>query len=546
MKLIGLSTPFLIIFLVFVEVSWAKQYEQRPVSDIEKTFKEKLNEIYKLQNNNLSERILLSQQLLEIAKRSTVDKYVAISHYEIGYSYEIFGLYEQAANALFEALNDLKDNKNDILTSKIYNELGLVFQGVRDYEQSLLYFNKFLEIQKELKDTAEIAGAFSNISLIYLSKEKYDSSLFFSNLSLKLRKKIGQESTIPISMHNIGEAYFGMGQFQEALDYFEQTKVLYKNLKNEYQIFHLNYSIINVLLALNDYSKALKIIHENKTILNKISGIYNKQLLLKSQYKYYKATNNSNQALYYFELFNQLSDSIQGAEIKEKLINLQVVYNLKEKNETIKLLSEREKNLELEKKNKNKNIFILISILFLAALTILFLLTRIKLRNRNIEILNLNIEKQKTNEKLLKSDIDLKNKQLVSYALNKIKYNDQIKEIDKIVSENKNDIPHLIKAVKASLKTNEHNDEEWNKFKTHFEEINQQFYYKLKQHSYNLTSNDYKICALIKINFNIKEMASFLNISPDSVKTARHRLRKKLNLSNEQDLHTFIQNIDNE
>jgi len=42
---------------------------------------------------------------------------------------------------------------------------------------------------------------------------------------------------------------------------------------------------------------------------------------------------------------------------------------------------------------------------------------------------------------------------------------------------------------------------------------------------------------------NIKEVASVLNLSPDSVKNARYRLRKKLNLNSQDDLFEFVNNI---
>ena len=38
-------------------------------------------------------------------------------------------------------------------------------------------------------------------------------------------------------------------------------------------------------------------------------------------------------------------------------------------------------------------------------------------------------------------------------------------------------------------------------------------------------------------------MAAILNISPDSVKTARHRLRKKLQMQTEDNLTEFLLNL---
>ena len=53
-----------------------------------------------------------------------------------------------------------------------------------------------------------------------------------------------------------------------------------------------------------------------------------------------------------------------------------------------------------------------------------------------------------------------------------------------------------------------------------------------------------KLCALIRLNLNIKEAAAILGISPDSVKTARHRLRKKLNMGSEESILDVLMHIE--
>jgi DNA-binding CsgD family transcriptional regulator len=58
-----------------------------------------------------------------------------------------------------------------------------------------------------------------------------------------------------------------------------------------------------------------------------------------------------------------------------------------------------------------------------------------------------------------------------------------------------------------------------------------------------LSPTELRLCTLIKLNLNIKETASVLNIEPTSVKTARHRLRKKLKLDQGQDLAAFIRQV---
>ncbi|WP_141719692.1 helix-turn-helix transcriptional regulator [Roseivirga misakiensis] len=52
----------------------------------------------------------------------------------------------------------------------------------------------------------------------------------------------------------------------------------------------------------------------------------------------------------------------------------------------------------------------------------------------------------------------------------------------------------------------------------------------LKQHYPHLTAYDLRLCTYLKANLSTKEIASILNITPDSVKKAKHRLRRKVEL----------------
>jgi len=54
-----------------------------------------------------------------------------------------------------------------------------------------------------------------------------------------------------------------------------------------------------------------------------------------------------------------------------------------------------------------------------------------------------------------------------------------------------------------------------------------------------ITKNELKICSMLRKNFTSKEIAIQLNVMPSSVNTARYRLRKKLQLK-EQDLIHYL------
>lgn len=58
-----------------------------------------------------------------------------------------------------------------------------------------------------------------------------------------------------------------------------------------------------------------------------------------------------------------------------------------------------------------------------------------------------------------------------------------------------------------------------------------QFQDRLKACYPELTAYDLRLCTYLKANLSTKEIATLLNITPDSVKKAKHRLRKKLDMS---------------
>ena len=83
-------------------------------------------------------------------------------------------------------------------------------------------------------------------------------------------------------------------------------------------------------------------------------------------------------------------------------------------------------------------------------------------------------------------------------------------------------------------------EDEWNLFQSNFDLIHKNFFRNLKEQYPSLTSTDLKLCALLRLNYSSKEIAEMLNISIRGVETARYRLRKKLNLSETDNLVDFM------
>lgn len=146
------------------------------------------------------------------------------------------------------------------------------------------------------------------------------------------------------------------------------------------------------------------------------------------------------------------------------------------------------------------------------------------------EIIKLNNEK-------LRNDIDSKNRELASSTMNMIKKNEFLNTIktELIDGGNKN-IPKVIKIIDKNL----NNSDDWKMFQEAFNNADKNFLKKVKDKHTNLTPNDLRLCAYLRLNLSSKEIAPLLNISPRSVEVKRYRLRKKMDLPHDSNLTNYI------
>ncbi len=114
---------------------------------------------------------------------------------------------------------------------------------------------------------------------------------------------------------------------------------------------------------------------------------------------------------------------------------------------------------------------------------------------------------------------------------------DKVKKMaSKTDTVSKSEFKSIIRDINQSQKT----DKDWDLFKKYFENVKKDFNKKLTELNPDLSTSDFRLAALVSLNLNIKETAALLNISPDSVKVARYRLRKKLAIKKGIDLYAFL------
>lgn len=94
--------------------------------------------------------------------------------------------------------------------------------------------------------------------------------------------------------------------------------------------------------------------------------------------------------------------------------------------------------------------------------------------------------------------------------------------------------------INKLFNTNLDAEEDWKMFLIKFEEKHAGFFKQLKTAYPQLTANDLKLCACLKLNLDSKSIAALMNVSVRSVENGRYRLRKKIGIAPSENLNDFF------
>ena len=141
-----------------------------------------------------------------------------------------------------------------------------------------------------------------------------------------------------------------------------------------------------------------------------------------------------------------------------------------------------------------------------------------------------------------KKDLEIRNSELTFNAMCIIKNNETItRMIEGIEGGMKNGASlNDLQAILNNLRNMEH-DHSWKEFEVRFTQVQKDFYDRLNTAYPDLTPNEKKLCAFLRLNMTTKDIASITHQSPHSINIARGRLRKKLDIVNsDENLVNFL------
>ncbi|MFV8466947.1 LuxR C-terminal-related transcriptional regulator [Flavobacterium sp. LB1P62] len=149
---------------------------------------------------------------------------------------------------------------------------------------------------------------------------------------------------------------------------------------------------------------------------------------------------------------------------------------------------------------------------------------------------------QEYEKHILELELQSKSSEVAGKSLSIAKQSEMIENIQGIL-DSESDFNKLKSEIKKAIKINAVNKHEWETFETNLNQIHNEFIISLSKKFPILTSKDIKLCIYLKMNLSSKEIAPMMNISFRGVELHRYRLRKKLNLTQEENLSKFLLTI---
>lgn len=166
-------------------------------------------------------------------------------------------------------------------------------------------------------------------------------------------------------------------------------------------------------------------------------------------------------------------------------------------------------------------------------------------KHRKQEIEAKQEELQQLKDDKIQSELRHVNNLLAASTMNLVVKNEFMENIKQQIehvklSEQHEDVARSLERIAKEIDTTLKVQEDWEQFEYHFDKVHGDFLSRLTTEFTDLTPGEQKLCAFLRLNMDTKEIANLMGISLRGVEVARYRLRKKLRLSQNQNLSKYI------
>jgi len=458
--------------------------------------------------------------------------------------------------------------KDTILIAQIYNRKGYVLKMQWKFEEALLCYNKAIAMLESTEKYKLLYNSYTKKGKLYTSVGLFTEAFASFDKALQLAKKDTKVSESFI-YRSIGQAHKAKGEYEEAEVYFEKAiEIIQKrknSKKNQAEYIRNNTSLAQLAYEKGNYKKALELALKSEKWIKEVKkkkSIIGLHLLMG---KLYYALGNDSLALYFTEKSylkaikknvgkNKIASAKQLSLIYQRQRNFDKAHEFLERYNTMKAfyakeeakyslmkgvfletINEQNEKLALVNKSlKNeKSYTVVIGILCIGLLLIIYLFYK----RKKYKLLQ-QLQKSKTTNTRIKENLVVAQRKTLHTQNELDAYTRLLSQQTNLGSET--EFLHVKPIMQQLLDLKILTEEDWLTFKSLFLNIYPDFYKNFKVNVSDYSLGDLKLASLIRLNFNTKEIAKILAISPESVRKGKYRLRKKMTFASEKELQKFI------
>ena len=488
--------------------------------------------IYHTFQEEYYEAIANYNKAISIQKGAHLDNDLADTYKATAGNYYYLENYNKALEMGYKTLKIYERLHNNKGIVAMLNNLALINKEAENYARATRLYYKAIRLIDSLHLQKSKAGLYGNLGMVYKNRKIYDSARYYYQKSIAIDKKNNVKRGLTHTYYDLANLYAFYLKNKDSANYYYQKSLNYANKYDKNLLLSIQSAQAKMLMENGRTNEGLALMNEVLQSAKLKDDKEIKELAYFKLYETYKKQHKWQPALRNLEDLMDIQDTINTLNVKMQIARLESKYQNEKKQAKIDKLQLKQK---LDKKIKTY-LSLAIALLFLSLALIGYNFINKQKRNR-LEKELLKAEKEK-----LHQDVRFKTKQLTSQALMMMQKNKLIDDILSQLSTIKGaGVPLTdLNKLKRKLKKSLHSEDDWELFKHYFEEINKDFFKRLKQINPKITPAEQRLAALVKLRFNIKETANLLNISPDSVKTARSQLRKKMGLAAGENMYEFL------
>ncbi|WP_373494533.1 tetratricopeptide repeat protein [Aquiflexum sp.] len=492
---------------------------------------------------------------LELGKETEDNLLLARIHHLLGKLLYFKGIYAESANNLLLVEELLLKEEFDPLLIDNYNFRGKIAYKTQKLDDALSLHQKAFDLTEKINDEIRKAISIGLIGFIYEKRQEYQKALKHQWTAISIFKKLKRDDLSAEINENLGSIYEDLEIFDSASYYFQKALGLKIESGDSLNMISTLNNLGDIYRKNGEIEQGLEITNEALALSRVLDQPYEESSALRDLARSYFELKDFQKAYNYLDSSRIVYREIYNKETATQMALMEELFLIKLKDQQI---------IELE---QLKAFDAKIRILFVVVILLLIGTSWLIISKKNIkskverQLLESEKEIMLTQQKLMKTElynIQLKDetiskelesnaKSLTAQTLHVIDKNKMLEVIrqrlqdslEKDTREQKKNIRNLVKMIDYNFVQ----DTDWNDFKKNFEKAHKNFFQNLHHQAVDLTPSELRLASLMRMNLSSKDIASTLNISPDSLRISRYRLRKKLALGKGESLQQFILSI---